>query len=197
MLAGRLTKLFLLKSSILNDIKDPRESGSVSRLQLPMFNSFKECKPVKEGNDKHVDSRFLFGSKNDQGNKLQVFGGCKPHPCKDSIFSFPNSAIDAGICLIAVLLICSTSKHSTSPKSCGNLSSFEQPWRSRVCSDFIPDTLLGKFARFMQFLKFNSISFLRMPTDLWTSSSFVQPSKFKLSRFGIPVKSGVPIKLQE
>jgi hypothetical protein len=82
------------------------------------------------------------------------------------------------------------------PTISGNLSSFEQPLRVQTSNDSI-SRWLGRILRLLQFTRFTNWSFLWRPNDGWTSDKLAQPSRIKLSRFGIPVKSGVLVRYNE
>jgi hypothetical protein len=77
------------------------------------------------------------------------------------------------------------------------LSKFRQPERFRYSRELRPKMLLGILTRFVQFFKFNLESLLKIPIDGSICTSFIHPSRFRNSRFGISKKFGVIIRFFE
>jgi hypothetical protein len=119
---------------------------------------------------------------------LQFFMLNRPKPIK--------WRIDEDSFVIPVSSKQSTIKQFMFPSTSGNFSSFEQPSRVKTLSDSI-SRLLGRILILSQFTRFTYWRFLWLPSDGWILDKLVQPSRIRLSRFGIPVRSGVLDRFSE
>jgi len=119
---------------------------------------------------------------------LQLFMLNRPKPIK--------WWIDEDSFVIPVSSKRSTVKQFMFPTISGNFSSFEQPSRVQTLSDSI-SRLFGRILILLHFTRFTYWSFLWCASDGWTSDKLVHPSRIRLSRFRIPVRSGVLIKFSE
>ena len=105
-------------------------------------------------------------------------------------------SIDEGRYLIAVPFKWSSRNRSMYFANSGISLTLEQPERIRISRDFI-SSLGGRLVRLVQSFRFNKVRRLSTPTDGWTSTKFVQPSKSILSSRGASEKSGVLIRFWE
>ena len=99
-------------------------------------------------------------------------------------------SIDEGNSFIAVSLKSRSLRPLRFPRFSGKLSKFEHPQRLRCWSEFKLQMLLGRHIRFEQEFRLRRTSFLRSPTDGWSSRKFWQYESVNFSRFRTPVKSG-------
>ena len=105
-------------------------------------------------------------------------------------------SIDEGRYLIAVPFKWSSRNRSMSLANSGIFLTLEQPERIRISRDFI-SSLRGRLLRLVQSFRFNKVRRSSTPTDGWTSTKSVQPSKSILSSCGAFEKSGVLIRFSE
>ena len=217
MLLGRLTKLFRLRSKDFNEDKQPISSGSALKLQArkpSKDNTARFFKRTMDACSCHIEvpltsnsstlstfskfpGIFLSSEQPDRSSFLRDFKHSMLLEMLSSflqLFMLNTSKpiiwrIDGDSSAIPVLSKQSFIKQFMFPTISGKFSSFEQPSRVKNLSDSI-SRLLGRILILRQFIRFTYWSFLWRPSDGWTSDKLIQPSRIRLSRLGIPVRSG-------
>lgn len=98
-----LIKLFLLRFNCSNDDMQPRSPGiePSMRLQSLKSSSFKDHKPDNGGSTKLRGFGLLLGFNKEEKYEAQGLHTVSLHP-KESTWSFFNSTMEDGGCLIAV-----------------------------------------------------------------------------------------------
>lgn len=83
------------------------------------------------------------------------------------------------------------------PNSTGNALRLLQPPIFRVFTDLKLQMLFGRLLKLTQPCKLKETRQVKFPIDMWTSSRLSQYSRFKVSRNGKLLKSGVVVKCRE
>ena len=101
-----------------------------------------------------------------------------------------------GCSLIVVQLKWSSDRLFIIPLNSGIILKFEQLSRLRTVRDSIIADMLGRLVRDLQNVSCKWLSLLSCEIDGWISTKLQQLERFSFSRFGIPEKSGVLVRLE-
>ena len=133
-LAGRVTKLFPLRSNYSNEHRELKslEIARSDMLQSLRFNFLRDLKPEKEGSCKPPECGISAGNNWKKRSEFLGLNSSPLHPLNDNTSRFSKREIKGGSSFIAIPAASSFSKPCRLPKPSGKLSSFEKPDRIRV-----------------------------------------------------------------